>query len=52
MAKQRIETQTYVEKRDELIDIAVRIANEKHAKENIDGENGSSLFRVGKSDFS
>jgi hypothetical protein len=39
MAKHRIETQTYVEKRDGLIDIAVRIANEKHAKENIDGEN-------------
>lgn len=39
MAKQKIEPQTYVEKRDALIDSAVRIANEKHSKESFVGEN-------------
>ncbi len=39
MAKQKIETQTYIEKRDALIDSAVRIANEKHSKESFVGEN-------------
>jgi hypothetical protein len=41
MAKQKIEPQTYIEKRDELIVLAVRIANEKHGKssKNFDGQN-------------
>ena len=39
MAKQPVLPQTYVEKRDALIDSAVRIANEKHPKENFDGRN-------------
>jgi hypothetical protein len=39
MAKQKIEPQTYIEKRDALIDSAVRIANEKHSKESFVGEN-------------
>jgi len=39
MAKQKIEPQTYIEKRDALIDSAVRIANEKHPKESFVGEN-------------
>jgi hypothetical protein len=39
MAKQKIKPQTYIEKRDELIDTAMRIANEKHPKENFNGEN-------------
>jgi hypothetical protein len=39
MAKQKIKPQTYVEKRDDLIDRAVKIANEKHPKEYFDGKN-------------
>jgi hypothetical protein len=39
MTKQTVKPQTYIEKRDALIDSAVRIANEKHPKEIFDGEN-------------
>jgi len=44
MGKKMCEPQTYIEKRDALIDSAVRIANEKHPKENFDGGNYNELW--------
>ena len=44
MTKQTVKPRTYIEKRDALIDSAVRIANEKHPKENFDGGNYNELW--------